>query len=141
MRPDAELVLRRDLNLYRRYVENDFKLPEDEDPRLTRVGRFLRKTSLDELPQFFNVLKGDMSLVGPRPVVEPELKMYKGRIPTFLSVKPGMTGLWQISGRSHVGFPERAAIDLEYIRHWSLLKDLWLLFMTLPAVLLGRGAH
>lgn len=141
MRPDAELILRRDLTLYRRYVENDFKLPENEDPRVTRVGRFLRKTSLDELPQLFNVLRGDMSLVGPRPVIEPELKMYRGRIPTFLSVKPGMTGLWQISGRSHVGFPERAAIDLEYIRHWSLLKDLWLLFMTVPAVLLGRGAH
>lgn len=141
MRADAEQVLRSDLNLYRRYVENNFKLPEAEDPRITRLGRFLRKTSLDELPQLLNVIKGDMSLVGPRPVVEPELEMYRGHIPTFLSVKPGVTGLWQVSGRSDVGFPERAEMDLEYVRRWSLLKDLWILLMTGPTVLMRTGAH
>jgi lipopolysaccharide/colanic/teichoic acid biosynthesis glycosyltransferase len=74
-------------------------------------------------------------------VVEPELEMYRGRIPTFLSVKPGLTGLWQVSGRSDVGFPERAVMDLEYVRNWSLLQDIWILIMTVPAVLLRRGAH
>jgi lipopolysaccharide/colanic/teichoic acid biosynthesis glycosyltransferase len=73
--------------------------------------------------------------------VEPELEMYRGRIPTFLSVKPGLTGLWQVSGRSDVGFPERAVMDLEYVRNWSLLQDIWILIMTVPAVLLRRGAH
>lgn len=141
MRADAEDLLRQDPDLYRRYVENDFKLPDNEDPRVTALGRFLRKSSLDELPQLFNVLKGEMSLVGPRPVVEPELEMYRGHIPTFLSVKPGVTGLWQISGRSDIAFPERAELDLEYVRRWSLLQDLWILLMTVPAVLLRRGAH
>ena len=141
MRADAEELLYEDPDLYRRYAENDFKLPEDEDPRVTRFGRFLRKTSLDELPQLLNVLKGDLSLVGPRPVVEPELEMYRGRIPTLLSVKPGMTGAWQISGRSEVAFPARAEMDLEYVRNWSLIEDLWILFMTVPAVFARRGAH
>lgn len=141
MRADAEAFLRADARLYQKYLDNDFKLPEDEDPRVTRLGRFLRKTSLDELPQLLNVLRGDMSLVGPRPVVEPELEMYRGRIPTLLSVKPGLTGRWQVSGRSSVAFPERAELDLEYVRRWSLLEDLWILAMTVPVVLLRRGAH
>jgi exopolysaccharide biosynthesis polyprenyl glycosylphosphotransferase len=141
MRADAEAVLRSDPVMYQRYLDNDFKLPEDEDPRVTRLGRFLRRTSLDELPQLLNVLLGQMSLVGPRPVVEPELEMYRGRIPTLLSVKPGLTGRWQISGRSAVAFPERAELDLEYVRRWSILEDLWILLMTVPAVLLRRGAH
>jgi len=141
MHSDAQEILHTDADLYRRYLENDFKLPPKEDPRITRLGRVLRVTSLDELPQLFNVLKGDMSLVGPRPVVEPELEMYVDRIPTLLSVKPGMTGPWQVSGRSSIAFPERAQIDLEYVRHWSLLEDLWILFMTVPAVLLRDGAH
>ncbi len=138
---DAEAFLQEDHELYHRYAENDYKLPEDEDPRVTRVGRFLRKTSLDELPQLLNVLKGDLSLVGPRPVVEPELEMYSGFIPTLLSVKPGMTGAWQVSGRSDVGFPARAEMDLEYVRNWSIIQDLWILFMTVPTVLARRGAH
>ncbi len=141
MRPDAEKMLKADPELWKRYVENDFKLPESEDPRITPLGRFLRRSSLDELPQLLNVLKGDMSLVGPRPVVEPELEKYRGQIPTLLSVKPGVTGLWQVSGRSDVAFPERAQLDLEYVRRWSLVGDLWILFMTIPAVLYQRGAH
>ncbi|HSH75417.1 MAG TPA: sugar transferase, partial [Longimicrobiales bacterium] len=141
MRADAETVLRADPEMYARYLENDFKLPENEDPRITPLGRTLRKTSLDELPQLINVVRGDMSLVGPRPVVEPELEMYRGRIPTFLSMKPGITGPWQISGRSNIGFPERAQMDLDYVRNWSLLRDGWILLLTLPAVVLRRGAH
>ncbi len=141
MRCDAEEMLREDEELWRRYVDNDFKLPEEEDPRITPLGRFLRRTSLDELPQLLNVLKGDMSLVGPRPVVELELEMYRGRIPTLLSVKPGVTGLWQVSGRSNVGHPERAHLDLDYVRNWSLVRDIWILLMTIPAVLYQRGAH
>ena len=138
---NAEEILHRDPELYLRYVENNFKLPEDEDPRLTRLGRFLRCSSLDELPQLFNVLKGAMSLVGPRPVTEPELGRCVGRLPTFLSVKPGVTGLWQVNGRSKVSYPERLEIDLTYVRTWSLVGDLWILVMTIPAVLLRRGAH
>jgi exopolysaccharide biosynthesis polyprenyl glycosylphosphotransferase len=141
MRPDAEARLRAEPALWSRYVANNFKLPEEEDPRITKLGRILRKTSLDELPQLLNVFRGDMSLVGPRPVVEPELEMYQGNVLTFLSVKPGMTGLWQISGRSRVGFPQRAEIDLEYVRRWSLLGDLWILALTIPAVLARKGAH
>lgn len=141
MRSDAEDVLLADRAMWHRYVENDFKLPDGEDPRVTRVGRFLRRTSLDELPQLLNVLRGDMSLVGPRPVVEPELENYAGKVPALLSVKPGMTGLWQITGRSAISFPERAQLDLEYVRSWSLLRDLWILLVTPPTVLLQRGAH
>lgn len=141
MRIDAEAVLEEDSELYDLFLQNDCKLPPDGDPRLTRSGRFLRKTSLDELPQLFNVLRGEMSLVGPRPLVGPELENYSGRVPTLLSVKPGITGPWQISGRSRVTYPERAEIDLEYVRNWSFLGDLWILASTPPAVLLRRGAH
>lgn len=141
MRTDAEDVLKQDPDLYQLFLANDCKLPEDIDPRLTRVGRFIRKTSIDELPQLFNVLRGEMSLVGPRPLVGPEIENYHGRIPTLLSVKPGMTGLWQVSGRSAIGYPERAEMDLDYVRRWSLLRDLWILLLTPPAVLIRRGAH
>ncbi len=141
MRQDAEEVLRADLDLYNLFLQNDCKLPEKIDPRLTLAGRFLRKTSIDELPQLINVLRGDMSLVGPRPLVGPELENYSGRVPTLLSVKPGITGLWQVSGRSRVTYPERAEMDLEYVRNWSLLGDLWILCATPFVVLLRRGAH
>lgn len=141
MRADAEAVLKRDPDLYRLFLANDCKLPEDVDPRLTRAGRFIRKTSIDELPQLLNVLRGEMSLVGPRPLVGPEIENYQGRIPTLLSVKPGMTGHWQVSGRSAIGYPERAEMDLDYVRRWSLLRDLWILLLTPAAVLIRRGAH
>lgn len=141
MRPDAEKLLRQDALLYERYVQNDFKLPAADDPRITSVGRILRRTSMDELPQLFNVLMGEMSLVGPRPVEEDQIQMYESRIPIVLSVKPGVTGLWQVSGRSTIAFPQRAEMDVEYIRHWSLLQDMWILLMTVPAVLMKRGAH
>lgn len=141
MRPDAEAVLAADPVLYRKWVENDYKLPAEEDPRISRVGRFLRRTSLDELPQLFNVLIGDMSLVGPRPIVPVELKEYGAHQKTFLSVKPGLTGYWQISGRSTVGYPERAEIDIEYILNWSLGLDLKILIATPISVIRGVGAH
>lgn len=140
MRTDAEEALKSDPALYELFLQNDCKLPEDVDPRITRIGRFLRKTSLDEIPQLINVVRGDMSLVGPRPLVGPELENYTGRIPTLLSVRPGITGLWQVSGRSSVTFPERAQMDLEYVRKWSFLGDLWILTLTPVAVLVRKGA-
>jgi exopolysaccharide biosynthesis polyprenyl glycosylphosphotransferase len=111
------------------------------DPRITRVGRILRKTSLDELPQLFNVLLGDMSLVGPRPPLESEVKKYEPWQHMRLAVKPGITGLWQVSGRSDLGFVEMVMLDVYYIETWSLLGDLVLLLRTPFAVVTARGAY
>jgi len=112
------------------------------DSRITPVGKFIRKTSLDELPQFFNVLKGDMSLVGPRPPIPYECEQYdlwhRRRI---LEVKPGITGLWQIKGRSSTTFDEMVRLDLNYVTNWSLLLDLKILFRTPFAVFKGKGAY
>ncbi|MCO4761335.1 MAG: sugar transferase [Myxococcales bacterium] len=141
MRVDAEEALRRDPVLYQRYVDNDFKLPESEDPRISPLGRFLRKSSLDELPQLINVLRGDMSMVGPRPIVPDEIAHYRPYSELFLSVRPGITGLWQVSGRSDVRYPERAFMDLDYIGNNSVLQDIIILVKTVPAVLARKGAH
>jgi len=141
MRVDAEDILRDDPFLYRRYLDNDYKLPPEEDPRVTSVGRFLRRTSLDELPQLFNVLLGDMSLVGPRPVVPDEIAHYGTETRVFQAVKPGLTGHWQVSGRSDVVYPERAQLDIDYINNWGLGRDLKILAGTVSAVLQRRGAH
>lgn len=111
------------------------------DPRITRVGAFLRKFSLDELPQLFNVLKRDMSLVGPRMISPEEVAMYKQFDMNLLTVLPGITGLWQVSGRSDISYEERVRLDMYYIRNWSIWLDLQLLFQTIPAVLKGRGAY
>ncbi|RUS45378.1 sugar transferase [Cohnella sp. AR92] len=138
---DAENHLKKTPHLYEKYVSNNYKLESDEDPRITRFGRFLRKTSLDELPQLVNVLTGDMSLVGPRPVVRQELKEYGYRSFQLLSVKPGITGYWQVSGRSNVGYPERVDLELYYVNNQSLLFDLKILLRTVWIVLLRRGAH
>lgn len=139
MHADAEDRLREDDELYRRYLEHDYKLPVEQDPRVTRVGGFLRRTSLDELPQLLNVLKGDMSLVGPRPVVPPEIEEYGTHAPVLLGVKPGVTGYWQIAGRSSVGYPERARREIEYVENWSLWLDLVILVRTVPVVLRRIG--
>jgi exopolysaccharide production protein ExoY len=139
---NAEAVLKQNPELYQKYLENNYKLPDGDDPRITRVGRFLRATSLDELPQLFNVIKGDMSLVGPRPVVPSEVENYADYATLFLSAKPGMTGHWQVSGRSEIKeYARRVELDLEYIRDQSLSKDLEILLRTVPAVLMRRGAH
>lgn len=141
MRSDAEDVLRQDPELYAEYVKNDFKLPEARDPRVTRLGAFLRRSSLDELPQLLNVLKGDMSLVGPRPIVPEEIGQYGAEAAVFLAVRPGVTGHWQINGRSLVGYPERAKLDIDYIVNWSLWQDLEILVKTVPRVFRSEGAH
>jgi exopolysaccharide biosynthesis polyprenyl glycosylphosphotransferase len=116
-----------------------FKLRDD--PRRTRVGRWLRRMSLDELPQFINILKGDMSVVGPRPAVPPEVAMYEPWHLQRLEVPPGLTGLWQVNGRSDLTFDEMVRLDLFYAEHWSLGLDLRIILRTIPAVLTARGAY
>ena len=118
---------------------NRFKLAED--PRVTLLGRFLRRTSLDELPQLFNVLCGEMALIGPRPIVEDEVKYYGSSYDTFASVRPGITGLWQVSGRSDTDYDRRVALDTYYVLNWSPWMDVWILIRTCFAVLLMRGAR
>ncbi len=138
---NAEEKLRGNEVLYKKYIDNNYKLEPSEDPRITKVGQFLRKTSLDELPQFLNVLKGDMSLVGPRPVVQEELVEYGKRKDEFLSVKPGLTGYWQVSGRSDVGYPERVDLELYYAYNASLWFDIKILLLTVKNVVVGKGAY
>jgi len=141
MRADAEHLLEADAELRAEYEANGFKVPVHADPRITPLGRFLRVTSLDELPQFWNVLRGDMSLVGPRPIVPAELEHYANHEDTLLSVRPGLTGSWAVRGRSCIGYPERAAIELAYVRDWTLATDLGILARTVVAVLQRRGAY
>jgi lipopolysaccharide/colanic/teichoic acid biosynthesis glycosyltransferase len=119
--------------------EGKFKLTND--PRVTRIGKVLRRTSLDELPQLLNVLKGQMSLVGPRPVPPYEVACYRPGDHKRLTALPGITGLWQVNGRCRVSFEEMIDMDLEYIKNASLRLDLQILFQTIPAVLCGRGAE
>lgn len=120
--------------------ENNFKLKDD--PRVTSIGKFLRKSSLDELPQIFNVLKGEMSLVGPRPVVQEELnRYYLDATREYCSVRPGITGLWQVSGRNDVSYSERVAMDICYVREHSLWMDIVILYKTIGVVLGKKGAY
>ncbi|CAO4167737.1 Bacterial sugar transferase domain-containing protein [Methylorubrum aminovorans] len=112
-----------------------------DDPRVTPLGRVLRKTSLDELPQLINVLKGEMSLVGPRPIVEAEVERYGSAFAICFSVTPGVTGQWQVSGRSDCTYAERVALDLQYATQWRLSQDLSILVRTVPAVLAQRGSR
>lgn len=138
---NAEEKLKSDQTLYAKYIANNYKLESEEDPRITSLGRFLRKTSLDELPQLINVLKGEMSLVGPRPVLKDELREYKNKTNDFLSVKPGVTGYWQVCGRSNIGYPERVDLELHYIYNQSLWFDIKILVKTVWIVLLKKGAY
>ncbi len=117
----------------------DHKLKDD--PRITGVGKFLRKTSLDELPQLFNVLTGDMSLVGPRPITAEELEKYGDDVDFYFAVKPGLTGLWQVSGRNDVSYDRRVELDGWYSRNWSLWLDIVILFKTLPVLLMRKGSY
>ena len=137
---NAEEKLYADKDLYAKFVENGYKLPTEEDPRITKFGAFIRKTSLDELPQFINILIGNMSIIGPRPVVERELVEYGDRVDEFLSVKPGAMGLWQASGRSEIQYPERADLEISYVEHANLWFDFKILFMTVLAIFKGDGA-
>jgi exopolysaccharide biosynthesis polyprenyl glycosylphosphotransferase len=114
-----------------------FKL--EEDPRITGIGRWLRRTSLDELPQLFNILKGEMTIVGPRPPIAYEIENYQPWHLERLKVTPGLTGLWQVMGRSQVSFDEMVHLDLHYINHWSLWLDLRIILRTLPVVIRGTG--
>lgn len=138
---DADKVLRSDKKLYEKYVKNSYKLEPSEDPRVTKFGEWLRKTSMDEIPQFFNVLRGEMSLIGPRPVVEEELQEYGNQIDKFLSVKPGAMGYWQASGRSNIGYPERSEIELYYVDHASFWFDVKILFQNLLSIVKSDGAY
>jgi len=112
-----------------------------DDPRITRVGKFLRRFSIDEFPQFFNVLRNEMSVVGPRMISPPELKDYSHWGMNLLTIRPGITGLWQVSGRSDVSYQERVRLDMFYIRNWTVWLDIWIIFRTIPAAIKGKGAY
>jgi Undecaprenyl-phosphate galactose phosphotransferase WbaP len=142
MAVDAEARLQEMLTTepaLRTEYEATYKLRDD--PRITPLGRWLRRTSLDELPQLFNVLHGDLSLVGPRPIVADEIAKYGPASAAILRVSPGVTGLWQVSGRSDLDYAERVRLDMDYITHWSLWLDLRILAATLPAILRRKGAR
>jgi undecaprenyl-phosphate galactose phosphotransferase len=113
----------------------------NNDPRITPIGRFLRRWSLDEIPQLLNVLRGEMSLIGPRPVVKAEINCYRHLLPYYLAAKPGLSGLWQVSGRSNLNFDARAGLDACYVQEWSLRHDFSIFFRTIPAVLRRVGAR
>lgn len=142
MVPDAEKILQELLasrpEILREWRENH-KLRDD--PRVTKIGQFLRKSSLDELPQLWNVIKGDMSLVGPRPIVEDEIERYGNKAKCYFSVKPGMTGLWQVMGRSNVTYSRRVSLDILYVRKQSIFLDAWVLIRTVAVVFRRIGAH
>lgn len=134
---NAEDVLEENEHLKEAYQE---KHKLEDDPRVTKIGKIIRSTSLDELPQLFNVLFGTMSLVGPRPIHSDEIESYGPNLSRFIMVKPGMTGLWQIYGRSDVSYEERVKLDMAYIKRRSILFDFWVLLCTVPAVIFRRGA-
>jgi len=144
MRPDADAVLAKVLEndpALRAEYERDFKLKRD--PRITFIGRFLRRSSLDELPQFLNVLRGEMSVVGPRPIVDKELQRYGAYMDEVASVRPGLTGLWQVSGRNNLSYKKRVKLDLAYARGRSFNLDLAIILRTFGVLLLpmDRGAY
>jgi Undecaprenyl-phosphate galactose phosphotransferase WbaP len=142
MQRDAEDNLKELLEsneILRNEWENTWKLRDD--PRVTKIGRFLRKSSLDELPQIFNVLKGEMSLVGPRPYLTREISEIRENVKVIGSAKPGITGLWQVSGRSDTGYRYRVKLDIWYVMNWSLWLDIAILFKTVRVVLKAEGAY
>lgn len=138
---DAERRLRTDHHLRELYLTNDFKIPAELDTRITKIGRFIRATSLDELPQLWNVVKGDMSLVGPRPVERAQLDTAGELSMVYESVRPGVTGPWQAGGRSTISYAERVQIESDYVADWSFWGDLVIILKTVPAVLRRHGAH
>lgn len=139
---DSQEALRRHLELLphaRAEWEATQKLRDD--PRITRLGRFLRVTSLDELPQLINVIRGEMSLVGPRPIVQDEVARYAEQIEHYAAVRPGITGLWQVSGRSDVDYDQRVQLDTTYVREWSFIGDLVILVKTVKVVVMRSGSR
>ena len=138
MYANADEILMQDEKLYKEF-QVGFKLKND--PRITRIGHFLRRTSLDELPQLINILRGEMSLIGPRMITEEEHERYGKWKMNLLTVKPGITGLWQVSGRSDVSYEERVTLDMHYIRNYSIWLDIQILYQTIPKVLRGSGAY
>jgi Undecaprenyl-phosphate galactose phosphotransferase WbaP len=112
-----------------------------DDPRITLIGKFLRRTSIDEFPQLINIIKGEMSLTGPRPITEEEAEKYGEDFGRIFSVKPGLTGLWQVSGRSETNYADRVSFDTYYLQSWSVWLDIWIMFKTFGAVVRGRGAY
>ncbi len=134
---DGDRILK-EKGLYEEF-QRSFKLKDD--PRITPVGRFIRKLSIDELPQLLNVLKGEISLVGPRPIVAGEIPKYGPWEASLFSITPGLTGLWQVSGRSDLGYDERVKLDIYYIENWSLMLDLKIILQTIPALLFTRGSY
>lgn len=130
-------TIMQDSNTAREEFKQSFKLKQD--PRITSIGKFLRLTSLDELPQFWNVLKGEMSVVGPRPLVPEELYKYGHKINTVLQIKPGITGLWQVSGRNDIPYPKRVQIDVYYAKSRTGLLDLWIIYKTIGVMLFPRN--
>ena len=142
MAANADEVLEQYLSAHpelREEWEKDHKLKDD--PRITKIGKLLRKTSIDELPQIWNVLRGDMSLVGPRPIVTAEIEKYGEYFDLYTIVLPGITGLWQVSGRNDTTYEERVKLDSYYVRNWSPWMDLYLLMRTVKIVLLAEGAY
>lgn len=111
------------------------------DPRITRLGAFIRKTSLDEVPQLFNIIKGEMSVVGPRPIVHSEIARYEELFPYYCAARPGVTGLWQVSGRNNTTYRERVELDAVYAKSWTIWRDVKIILATIPAVLFSRGAY
>ena len=138
---NADAILENNPEMYAKYVANNYKLEPEEDPRITRLGRWLRKTSIDEIPQFLNILRGEMSIIGPRPVVKDELSEYGDRVDKFLSVKPGAMGLWQSSGRSNIPYPERCDVELEYVDKASLFFDTKIMFKNIISIFKSDGAY
>ena len=138
---DADEILHKDKELYNKYVKNNYKLEPEEDPRITKLGEWLRRTSIDEIPQFINILKGDMSIIGPRPFVKEELAEYGDRVGKFLSVKPGAMGLWQASGRSNIGYPERCDMELGYVDKASYWFDCKIMFKNIISIFKHTGAY
>ncbi len=139
MMDNAEEAMKNFTEEQKKEFAENFKL--ENDPRVTRVGKILRKTSLDELPQIINILKGEMSIIGPRPIVKSELEKYGNNQGKFLSVAPGLTGYWAANGRSDVSYEERMALELYYVENRSLILDLKIFFKTILSVLKGRGAR
>jgi Undecaprenyl-phosphate galactose phosphotransferase WbaP len=111
------------------------------DPRITKLGKMLRETSLDELPQLWNVLKGDMSIVGPRPIVSAEVRRYGNYFEAYTATKPGITGLWQVTGRSDCTYDERVSLDVDYVKNWSILRDVWIIAKTVIVVFGRKGSY